>query len=143
MKIDAFNRPSVMDSTACWLAVIAFAAMLLARPAQADDLPPGLADPTRPAYAGQAPAGTAGGHDAGPVLQSTFISANQRRAVIDGRTYTVGDQFGGAVVVEIRPYEVVLQRLGRTTQLRLLPKLARQVSTVKIPAYSQEQGGQK
>jgi hypothetical protein len=108
--------------------------------ASADEIS-GLADPTRPAYSVDAPAGSAPAKPTGPLLQSTFISTSQRRAVISGKTYTVGERFGGAVITDIQPYEVVLKQAGRETHLRLLPKLAKETYVVKVPANSQE-GGQ-
>ncbi len=76
------------------------------------------------------------------MLQSTFISASQRRAVISGKSYTVGDKFGGGTITDIQPYEVVLKKADRETRLRLLPKLAKETYVVKVPVGSQE-GGQK
>jgi len=125
-----------------WLSVM-LGVIVLTPVTWADDILSGLADPTRPSYVGNAPAGAAGSYYAGPVLQSTFVSASQRRAVISGKTYTVGDKFGGAVIMEIQPYEVVLKRAGRETHLRLLPKLAKASSVVKVPASSQKEGGQE
>ena len=75
----------------------------------------GLADPTRP-YA-------AGSGGTGLVLQSTLVSPLERIAVINGRTFTLGDRVGGAEIVGIRPYGVVLRRAGRQTVLPLLPTL--------------------
>ena len=108
---------------------------------QANDSLAGLVDPTQPAYSGTS-GGNAASKPTGPLLQSTFISTSQRRAVISGKTYAVGDKFGGAVITEIQPYEVVTKRAGKESHLRLLPKLAKETFIVKIPANSQE-GGQK
>ncbi len=102
----------------------------------------GLADPTRPAYSADAPVGTAPARPTGPELQSTFISTSQRRAVIGGKTYTMGDKFGGAVITDIQPYEVTMKKADRETRLRLLPKLAKETYLVKVPANSRE-GGKK
>ncbi len=93
-------------------------AMVLAGATHAD-----LTDPTRP-YDGRAtnyvePA-------RGPVLQSTRISAQRKSAVISGRTVSVGDMVDGAVVADIRSYEVILNKAGRETSLRLLPKLTKE-----------------
>ncbi len=108
---------------------------------QANDSLAGLVDPTQPAYSGTS-GGTAASKPTGPLLQSTFISTSQRRAVISGKTYAVGDKFGGAVITEIQPYEVVMKRAGKESHLRLLPKLAKETFIVKVPANSQA-GGQK
>jgi hypothetical protein len=86
-------------------------------------------------------AGAAAAKPTGPMLQSTFISASQRRAVISGRSYTVGDKLGGGTITDIQPYEVVLKKADRETRLRLLPKLAKETQMVKVPVGSQE-GGQ-
>lgn len=102
----------------------------------------GLSDPTRPAYSTEN--GTAvvtAARPTGPMLQSTFISASQRRAVIGGKSYVVGDKFGGGTITDIQPYEVVLKKADRETRLRLMPKLAKQTQVVKVPVGSQE-GGQ-
>lgn len=108
---------------------------------QANDSLAGLVDPTQPAHSGTS-GGTAASKPTGPLLQSTFISTSQRRAVISGKSYTVGDKFGGAVIADIQPYEVVMMRAGKESHLRLLPKLAKETYMVKVPANSQE-GGQK
>lgn len=108
---------------------------------RAGDIPAGLQDPTRPSYV--AASAGAKAQRSGPVLQSTFVSVSQRRAVIGGRTYTVGDKLAGAVITDIQPYEVTLKRAGRESRLRLLPKLVKQVSIVKAPAHSQEGGNEK
>jgi len=101
----------------------------------------GLADPTRPAYSMESGAPAATVRPTGPMLQSTFISASQRRAVISGKSYTVGDKFGGGTITDIQPYEVVLKKADRETRLRLLPKLVKQTHMVKVPVGGQE-GGQ-
>jgi hypothetical protein len=101
----------------------------------------GLADPTQPVYSMATGAGAAAAKPTGPMLQSTFISASQRRAVISGRSYTVGDKLGGGTITDIQPYEVVLKKVDRETRLRLLPKLAKETQMVKVPVGSQE-GGQ-
>lgn len=88
----------------------------------------GLPDPTRPpAFAGEA---TTAAH-AGPVLQSTIIAHGHRRAVISGRTYAVGDRVDGALITDIAPYEVTLERGGREFRLRLLPRLDRDIRYVE------------
>lgn len=87
-----------------------------------------LPDPTRPL----------GGRPAAPVstpvptqapasvLQSILVSPQRRLAIISGRTVGVGDRVGDAVVAEILPYEVVLQRDGREIRMRLLSHLNKQ-----------------
>lgn len=126
---------------ACRVAVIVAGMAGFIAGSQASDSLSGLVDPTQPPYSGTSGA-TAAPKSTGPMLQSTFISTSQRRAVISGKTYTVGEKFGGAVIEDIRPYEVVLKQAGRETRLRLLPKLAKEAYVVKVPVKSQE-GGRK
>lgn len=84
-----------------------------------------LSDPTQPADYG-VPASGGAARARGPVLQSTFVAPDRKRAVIDGRSVGVGDTVNGARVVDIRPYEVVLRQGGRETSLRLMPQLIKQ-----------------
>ena len=135
------NREAGFWFVACRAALIVAGMAGFVAGSQANDSLAGLVDPTQPAYSGTS-GGTAASKPAGPLLQSTFISTSQRRAVISGKTYAVGDKFGGAVIAEIQPYEVVTKRAGKESHLRLLPKLAKETFIVKIPANSQE-GGQK
>ncbi len=84
-----------------------------------------LVDPTRPADVAEIPAagGSGGARARGPELQYTMISPSRRVAVINGKSFIVGEKFEGAVIVDIRPYEVILSKAGRETSLRLLPKV--------------------
>ena len=89
-----------------------------------------LVDPTRP-YSGHpdtlAPRG-------GSPLQSTLVSTTDRRAVIEGRTYRVGEKVGAETLVAIRPYEVVLRKPdGAERVLRMLPKLTGKTNKDKTP----------
>ena len=102
----------------------------------------GLVDPTQPAYAVVVGTATVA-KPTGPELQSTFVSTSQRRAVISGKSYRVGDKFGGGTITDIQPYEVVLKKADRETRLRLLPKLAKEMHMVKMPADGQEGGNNK
>jgi hypothetical protein len=135
------NRKAGLWIVACRAALIVAGMVGFVAGSQANDSLAGLVDPTQPAYSGTS-GGTAASKPAGPLLQSTFISTSQRRAVISGKSYTVGDKFGGAVIADIQPYEVVLKKADRETRLRLLPKLVKEMYVVKVPANSQE-GGQK
>jgi hypothetical protein len=103
----------------------------------ADDFT-GLTDPTQPAYGTTSKAAAAGA--TGSALQSTFISASQRRAVINGRTYKVGDKYGGGTITDIQPYEVVVKQANRESRLRLMPKLAKQSHMGRVPVNSREGG---
>jgi len=87
-----------------------------------------LPDPTRP-LSGRtvAPASTPVPAQAPvSVLQSILVSPQRRLAVISGRTVSVGDHVGDAVVAEILPYEVVLQRAGQEVRMRLMSRLNKQ-----------------
>jgi MSHA biogenesis protein MshK len=76
-----------------------------------------LPDPTNPSgHAGAASSG----------VQSILITPQRRQAVIHGRTVRVGDRVGDAVVVDIQPYEVILNRGGRESRMRLVPRLEKQ-----------------
>lgn len=121
----------------CRTAALALGLIGLIAASQANDSLAGLVDPTQPVHGGTT-GGAAAQKPAGPVLQSTFISTSQRRAVISGKTYAVGDKFGGAVITEIQPYEVVMKRSDKESHLRLLPKLAKETFIVKVPAKSRE-----
>lgn len=116
--------------------IAAIVGVTVACPVRAEDLPEGLADPTSPSMG---PATTeAAEYHPGPVLQSTFISYGNRRAVISGRSYRVGDQVGGAVIMDIQAYEVVLKQGVRETHLRLLPKLTKEEQVSQSGKDSQE-----
>ncbi len=96
--------------------VVALASLLsvTAQATEMGDLP----DPTNPH--GVAVGGVSSG------VQSIFISAQRKSAVVHGRRVSIGDRVGDAVVVDIRPYEVILKRDGRETSLRLTPRLDKQ-----------------
>jgi hypothetical protein len=135
------NREAGFWLVACRAGLIVIGIAGFVAGSQANDSLAGLVDPTQPAHSGTS-GGTAVSRPTGPLLQSTFISTSQRRAVISGKTYKVGDKFGGGVIADIQPYEVVLKKADRETRLRLLPKLVKETYMVKVPAISQE-GGKK
>ena len=93
--------------------------LLMAGPTWAGDPLDGLADPTRPSSRSVAGDGVSRG---GLVLQSTLVSPRRRVAIISGQRVSVGGKIGGAEVVAIRPYEVILSRSGKESTLRMLPK---------------------
>jgi hypothetical protein len=99
------------------------AALSVSVVASADDRFAGIVDPTRPADTRVVEVEPV---SVGPVLQSTMIAPGTKRAVISGKTYTVGERVGSATVTDIRPYEVVLDQGGREQRLRLVPSLAKQ-----------------
>ena len=80
----------------------------------ADDLA-NLPDPTRPSGGG-------GGGGASGVT-SILITPARKQAVVNGQTVRVGDRVGDAVVVDILSYEVILNRGGRESRMRLVPRL--------------------
>ncbi len=140
LDISTGSRAAAFCLVTCRAVVLVAGLVGVVTSSQAEDALSGLADPTRPSYLGVSAEAKA--VRTGPMLQSTFVSTSQRRAVISGRTYKVGDKFGGGVITDIQPYEVVLKQASRETRLRLLPKLAKETSIVKVPANSQE-GEQK
>lgn len=105
---------------------------------QAENIPAGLADPTRPSFRNGMTTLGSSHKPTGPLLQSTFVSSSQRRAVISGRSYNEGDKFGGGVITDIQPYEVVVKQGSRETRLRLFPRVKKENYLVKVPANSQE-----
>lgn len=138
MKLDMRKSMQVGSCAVPKAIVLVVALTGIAPTSLADDFA-GLADPTRPAYSMES--GTpAAAKPTGPMLQSTFISASQRRAVISGKSYVLGDKFGSGTITDIQPYEVVLKKADRETRLRLLPKLAKETYVVKVPAGSREEG---
>ena len=93
---------------------------LLAGPAWADDLD-GLMDPSRPSNRGaQGDEGINRG--GGLMLQSTLLAPERQFAVINGQKLTVGERIHGAQIVAIGPHEVILNRSGTRSALRMVPK---------------------
>ncbi|MEO8343739.1 MAG: hypothetical protein ABI536_07945 [Gallionella sp.] len=94
----------------------------------AEDLP----DPTRPPSGIFAPAGGGGmgagsgawreraeSHSSG--LHTIIISDTRRAAIIDGKTVELGDEHGGARLIEVNEGGVVLQRAQNRQVLTLFP----------------------
>ncbi len=94
-------------------------AYLLAGPVWADDLD-GLTDPSRPSARGAQ--GDEGVGRGGLVLESTLLSPERQFAVINGQKLTVGERIHGAQIVAIGAYEVILNRSGTRSALRMVPK---------------------
>jgi hypothetical protein len=67
----------------------------------------------------------------GPVLQSTMVSPQRKWAYINGKCVKIGDTFEGATITDITSYEVRMNRGGRETSLRLLPKLTKEKGAVE------------
>ena len=73
-----------------------------------------LSDPTKPnTYTSTARSG----------LQTTIVSSGHRIAIISGRVYHVGDKFQGALIKQINPYEVVMNKKGKIVRLRMVPRV--------------------
>ena len=93
-----------------------------------------LLDPTRPT-GWQSPAVSATDHPEPNVnalrLQGIFSLAGERSAMISGRRVTVGDEVGGARVVEIDKNKVTLHIDGELRELAYL------VPAVKSPTTNQ------
>ena len=96
------------------------AGLVASTPLWADDLLDSLVDPTRPSSHGPTTSGLSRG---GLVLQSTLVSPERRVAVISGQPLSIGGRIGGAEVVAIQPFQVILSRSGKQSALRMLPKL--------------------
>ncbi len=86
-----------------------------------------LDDPMRPPQAVTRSAATR--VEPGFSLSSTFIGAQERRAVINGKTVRIGDRIAGARVETIEPTQVRLQRGGSEILVRLLPTRVKQPAT--------------
>ncbi len=97
-----------------------FTALAALAPALADESL-SFADPTRPS-AEEGASYSVGGF----VLQSTLVSRTRKLAIINGRALRVGATIGQAVVIDIKPYEVILNNAGQEIHLRLLPKLEKE-----------------
>jgi MSHA biogenesis protein MshK len=89
----------------------------------------GLVDPTRPALGVGAVSAPADG--GALTLQSTLISPRRRVAVINGRSYTVGERVDGARILAIEPYAVRLDTAQGGRTLRLLPRVKKTGSRVE------------
>lgn len=100
-------------------------------PVHAADLP----DPTRPPSSIFAPvAGPA--EDLSSGLHSIIISDIRRAAIIDGKTVELGEEHGGARLVEVNEGGVVLQRAQSRQVLSLFPgvKITRKEAPDTVPA---------
>ena len=83
-------------------------------------------DPTRPPASILMPvAGTETGRGERAIpssgLHSVFISETRRAAIIDGQTVELGDEHGGARLIEVNEGGVVLQRAHGRQVLMLFP----------------------
>ena len=106
------DMKGILRKLAAMLATSLVAGAVVA--AEMGDLP----DPTNPA--GHATGASSSG------VQSILITPRYKQAVIHGRTLRVGDRVGDAVIVDIQPYEVILDRGGRESRMRLVPRLDKQ-----------------
>jgi hypothetical protein len=118
-------KPGSIHARTVGRIVPAVLAVALALPVAAEEF---LPDPTRPMILSGGGDGAVRYVETGPMLQATRISAMQKSATIDGKTYRVGEQYAGSEITDIQPYEVVLrapERRGavRIWRLRMVPKL--------------------
>lgn len=80
-----------------------------------------LRDPTRPPSFSESVREGESRASRGPVLQSVIVSRGRKHALIDGKTYTVGDKVGEAKLIAISGSEVTLRESGGNKVLRLTP----------------------
>lgn len=82
-------------------------------------------DPTRPPADLSPSAGPL--VTSGPQLQSVFISAHQRSAIISGQRFTIGEKLGDARVVRITESEVILKNGSGLQTLKLFPDVGKRI----------------
>ena len=107
-------------------------------PLMAEDLP----DPTRPPASIFAPVGGTSVAHAMPAenhargLHTIIISETRRAAIIDGQTVELGEEHGGARLIEVNESGVVLERGQSRQVLPLFPniKIIRKKAPVKEKA---------
>jgi len=80
-----------------------------------------LRDPTRPPSFSESAREGEPRASQGPVLRSVIVSGGRKLALIDGRTYTVGDKVGDAKLIAISGSDVTLRESGANKVLRLTP----------------------
>ena len=110
-------------------------------PLMAEDLP----DPTRPPASIFAPVGGTGVAHAMPAenhargLHTIIISETRRAAIIDGQTVELGEEHGGAKLIEVNEGGVVLERGQSRQVLPLFPniKIIRKKTPVKEKAENE------
>lgn len=90
-----------------------------------------LPDPTRPIFFSKPRVKSVAPARSELVLQLTLISPERQIAIINGQTYSLGASVQGAVITQIKPYEVTLRRKGRETHLRFFPRLIDHQTTEK------------
>lgn len=101
-----------------------------------------LRDPMEPygfrqPHTGQSRDTDSGIFDANSIrLSGIFIGPAGNSAVINGRRLYIGDQIGGAQLVNIEPRQIELDREGDRIKIELLP------ITVKRPAKGLSGGGE-
>ena len=110
-------------------------------PLMAEDLP----DPTRPPASIFAPVGGTSVAHAMPAenhargLHTIIISETRRAAIIDGQTVELGEEHGGARLIEVNEGGVVLERGQSRQVLPLFPniKIIRKKTPVKEKAENE------
>ncbi|MBI2313151.1 MAG: hypothetical protein HYU77_11685 [Betaproteobacteria bacterium] len=104
------------------------AALVVAYSAQAAEA---LPDPTRPPPGVAVPGPTPGigAAPAGPVLQSVYLSATRRAAIIDGQVVELGGKLGDARLIKVSESEAVLKGPEGMQTLRLFPSVEKRALT--------------
>ncbi|MFH1045196.1 MAG: hypothetical protein V1796_09205 [Pseudomonadota bacterium] len=104
-----------------------------------------LRDPTRPPSFFEPVREGEPGASQGPVLRSVIVSPGRKRALIDGRTYAVGDKVGEAKLIAISASEVTLRESGGNKVLRLTPDAQKTTVVTKegSPRTSRTKGQKK
>ena len=97
-----------------------------------------LSDPTRPPDApaqghSEVTVDGSSGADAAPVLQSVLQSGSRRYAMINGKSYKVGDKYGEARVASIAESEVMLRKGAERTVLKMYPDVEKKPSASSLP----------
>jgi MSHA biogenesis protein MshK len=120
----AFNKPATQRHTnICLLSSALF--LLMPVLCCAEDLP----DPTRPPASIFAPVGGTGVAHEMPAenhargLHTIIISETRRAAIIDGQTVELGEEHGGARLIEVNEGGVVLKRGQSRLVLTLFPDI--------------------
>jgi MSHA biogenesis protein MshK len=124
-------------------ATIALGLLVAASCASAAAFGQALRDPTEPPPAARLQLAPAGGAATGAAqgLQSIIVSNGRRVALIDGRSYQVGDKVGDMTVASISSEDVLLKGASGAKSLKLHPNIDKIIAG-KTPAPSPAKGGQ-
>jgi hypothetical protein len=122
----------VSEQASPWKLLSLAACLLLSLEAAAGEDGGLLIDPTRPAGWRAAEAASGLERPTAPrrlTLQGTFNLEGDRSAVVNGRRVTVGDEIGGARVIDIKRDRVILRLDGERVEL------ASTTPVVKTPTF--------